>query len=67
MLLPLCQLVAIDQSGRLLSFDRKGTQVLSDSFLKYESYGFENFAMQNYLILVTSLAANFCLQTSKTT
>ena len=67
MLLPLCQLVAIDQSGRLLSFDRKDTQVLSDSFLKYESYGFENFAMQNYLILVTSLAANFCLQTSKTT
>ena len=49
-----------------LSSTLKGTQVLSDSFLRYENYDFENFTMQNYMILVTSLAVNFCLQTSKT-
>ena len=47
-------------------FTLKGTQVLSDSFLRYENYDFENFTMQNYIILATSLAVNFCLQTSKT-
>ena len=33
-----------------LSSTLKGTQVLSDSFLRYENYDFENFAMQNYVI-----------------
>ena len=31
----------------------KGTQILSDSFLRYENYDFKNFTMQDYMILVS--------------
>ena len=69
MLLPLCQLASRKFSIKAGSYQvliLRVQQVLSDSFLRYENYDFENFAMQNSMILVPSLAIKFCLQTSKT-